>query len=154
MKKVNFLLATAAMFALLGFLGDFPQAMADNGHKVHKIIFHVDDDDPKRMNLVLNNVTNLNKFYQDKGEIAQIEIVAYGPGLNMLVEAKSPVKDRVKSISESFDNVEFKACGNTLANMEKKAGKKIVLLPQSKMVESGVVHLVQRQEEGWSYVRP
>jgi intracellular sulfur oxidation DsrE/DsrF family protein len=121
---------------------------------MHKIVFHVDDNDPQRMNLVLNNVSNVNKYYQDKGEPTQIEIVAYGPGLTMLVEAKSPVKDRVKSIAESFDNVEFKACANTLKAMTKKAGKDIKLLPQANMVDSGVIHLVERQEEGWTYIRP
>ena len=72
----------------------------------------------------------------------------------MLVEEKSPVEDRVKSIADSFDNVEFKACGNTHKAMSKKAGKEVKLMPQAKMVESGVIHLVQRQEEGWSYIRP
>jgi intracellular sulfur oxidation DsrE/DsrF family protein len=41
------------------------------------MVFHVDDNDPKRMNLVLNNVANVNNYYQGKGEQAQIEIVAY-----------------------------------------------------------------------------
>ena len=127
------------LFAAL-FLPLHASAAEDN---VHKIVFHIDDSDPERMNLVLNNV-----------EPAQIEIVAYGPGLTMLVEAKSPVKDRVKSIADSFDNVEFKACANTLKAMTKKAGKEIKLLPQAKMVDSGVIHLVERQEEGWSYIRP
>jgi len=27
-------------------------------------------------------------------------------------------------------------------------------MPQAKMVPSGVVHLVERQEQGWSYIRP
>lgn len=106
------------------------------------------------MNLVLNNIVNVTKHYQDINEQVQIEVVAYGPGLNMLVEEKSPVKDRVKSIGGSFDNVEFKACNNTLKAMSKKAGKEVKLLPEAKMVDSGVIHLVQRQEEGWSYIRP
>jgi intracellular sulfur oxidation DsrE/DsrF family protein len=138
------------LFAAL-YLPLHVSAAEDN---VHKIVFHIDDSDPQRMNLVLNNVANVNKYYQDKGEPAQIEIVAYGPGLTMLVAAKSPVKDRVKSIADSFDNVEFKACANTLKAMTKKAGKDIKLLPQAKMVESGVIHLVERQEQGWSYIRP
>jgi hypothetical protein len=36
----------------------------------------------------------------------------------------------------------------------REAGKQVVLLPQAKMVSSGVVHMIQRQEEGWSYIRP
>ena len=153
MQKVTSILAAASVILLLGvmYLPIHANASED---EIHKIVFHVDDSDPKRMNLVLNNVANVNKYYQDKGEQAKIEIVAYGPGLTMLVAESSPVKDRVKSIADSFDTVEFKACANTLHAMEKKAGKKIPLLPQAKMVDSGVIHLVQRQEEGWSYIRP
>lgn len=153
MKKTMTLFTATIVVLLYGLAFVLPNAGAEEA-KVHKILFHVDDNDPARMNLILNNVANVNKYYQDKGEPAKIEIVAYGPGLNMLVEAKSPVKDRVKSIADSFDNVEFKACNNTLKAMVKKAGKPIKLLSQAKMVESGVIHLVQRQEEGWSYIRP
>ena len=50
------------------------------------------------MNLVLNNVANVMQYYHGKGEQAQIEVVAYGPGLNMLREDKSPVKERLTQI--------------------------------------------------------
>jgi len=115
----------------------------------HKIVIHIDENDKKRMNLVLNNAANLNKYYQDKGDETKIEIVAYGPGLKMYTQ-DSPVKKRIASFEQNFDNIHFKACSNTHRKMSKKAGKTIKLLPQAKMVDSGAVHLVQRQEEGWS----
>jgi intracellular sulfur oxidation DsrE/DsrF family protein len=121
---------------------------------IHRVVLHLDEADPARQNLVLNNASNINKYYQDKGEEAEIEIVTYGPGLTMLVPGKSPVADRVKSIAQNFDNVTFKACANTHAKMSKKAGKEITLMPQAQMVTSGVIHLIQRQEEGWAYIRP
>ncbi len=52
---------------------------------------HLDDNDPKRMNLVLNNAANVDAYYKAKGEEVEIEIVTYGPGLNMLIDGKSPV---------------------------------------------------------------
>ena len=131
-----------------------PVGMAFAGSDAHKLVLHVDENDKARMNLVLNNASNVAKYYLDKGEEVTIEIVAYGPGLNMLVQGKSPVADRVKIVSENYDNISFKGCGNTHAKMSKKAGKEVPLLPQTQMVTSGVVHLIQRQEEGWSYVRP
>ena len=72
----------------------------------------------------------------------------------MLRADTSPVKKRIKSFAETFDNISFWACGNTKRKMTKKEGKEIPLLPQAKMVPSGVVHLMERQEQGWSYVRP
>jgi hypothetical protein len=121
---------------------------------MHRIVFHVDENDPKKMNITLNNAANLNKYYQDKGEEAQIEIVTYGPGLMMLHARKSPVKGRIASFAQNFDNVSFKACANTMRKMRKKTGKEVPLLPQAEVVPSGVMHLVKRQEEGWSYIRP
>ena len=121
---------------------------------MHRIVFHVDENDPKKMNITLNNAANLNKYYQDKGEEAQIEIVTYGPGLMMLHAKKSPVKERIASFAQNFDNVSFKACANTMKKMKKKSGKDVPLLPQAEVVASGVMHLVKRQEEGWSYIRP
>ena len=125
-----------------------------NAADKHRIVLHLDEADPARQELVLNNASNINKYYQDKGEEVEIEIVAYGPGLTMLVPGKSPVEQRVVSIVQNFENVSFQACSNTLAKMSTKAGKQIELMPQAKMVPSGVVHLVERQEQGWSYIRP
>ncbi len=120
----------------------------------HRVVIHVDDNDPKRMNMALNNAANVDAYYKAKAEQVTIEVVAYGPGLMMLHAAKSPVKKRITSFGQNFENISFKACGNTHRKMSKKAGKKVVLLPEAKIVSSGVVHMIQRQEEGWSYIRP
>ncbi len=72
----------------------------------------------------------------------------------MLRADTSPVRKRIRGSGENFDDISFRACGNTKRKMSKKAGKEIVLLPEAKMVPSGVVHLMERQELVWSYVRP
>ena len=122
--------------------------------KVHKVAIHVDEADPKKMNMALNNVQNVRKYYDSKGEKVIIELVAYGPGLNMFRVDKSPVADRIAQMSLEIDNLQFSACGNTHRKMSKKAGKKIVLIDEAVMVTSGVVQLIALQEEGYSYVRP
>ena len=89
------------------------------------------------------------------GEEVQVEIVAYGPGLHMLRDDTSPVKDRIKRIAEGAGPaVAFSACGNTKAGMEKHEGKPVTIIPQATVVPSGIVRLMQLQEQGWSYVRP
>ena len=92
-----------------------PAIAADNA-KTHRIVFQVDQNDPAVMNLMLNNVSNILEYYHSKGEQAEVEVVAYGPGLNMLRDDKSPVKARLKSIqSGSFPSkVAYSACGNTM----------------------------------------
>ena len=123
-------------------------------HKVHKVPIHVDDSDPKRQNMALNNAFNVNAFYESKGEKVIIEVVAYGPGLMMLREDKSKVKDRITKMSLELPNLSFAACGNTRKKMEKKEGKELVLVSEAKQVPSGVVRLMELQEQGYSYIRP
>ena len=141
-------------FGLVLIMLSTPPSNAAPKDGIHRVVIHVDDNDPKRMNMALNNAANVDAYYKAKAEQVTIEVVAYGPGLIMVHAAKSPVKKRIISFGQNFDNISFKACGHTHQKMSKKAGKKVGLLPEAKMVSSGVVHMIQRQEEGWSYIRP
>ncbi|CEG08793.1 hypothetical protein BN961_02212 [Afipia felis] len=124
--------------------------------KPHRIAIQVDQNDPATMNLALNNVTNIMKHYGDEGETVEVEVVAYGPGLNMYRDDKSPVKDRLKQISEMAfpSKVKFSACNNTKQGMEKKEGHPITIVPEASLVPSGVVRLSELQEQGWTYIKP
>ena len=122
--------------------------------ETHYLALHVDQDDPQVMNMALNNAQNVEAYYKEKGDDVVIEIVAYGPGLNMYVPGKSPVEDRISAMSLEMDNLTFAACGNTLAGMSKKAGHDITLMDEAAVVPSGVVRLIELQEQGYAYVRP
>jgi len=137
--------------AVVAALTSFSAFAAD---KVHHVAFHVDQNDPKVMNMTLNNVKNVKKYYDTKGEKVVIEVVAYGPGLMMYSAAKSPVKQRIAALSLEISDLKFSACGNTHRKMSKKAGKNMELISEAQMVPSGVVQLISLQEEGYSYVRP
>ncbi len=133
-----------------------PAAHSAENAKPHRIAIQIDQSDLALMSLVLNNVSNLVEYYNGKGEEVQIEVVAYGPGLNMLREDKSSVKDRIKRIVEgSFPSrVSFSACGNTKKSMERAEGHPVQIIPQATVVPAGVVRLSELQEHGWSYIRP
>ena len=121
---------------------------------VHKLAIHVDENDPAVMSLALNNAQNVKSYYEAKGEKVAIEIVAYGPGLNMFVAGTSPVKDRISAMSLESPEITFAACGNTHQKMVEKAGKDVPLLDETKMVPSGVGRLMELQGEGYAYIRP
>lgn len=124
--------------------------------KEHRVAIQVDQNDPAVMNLALNNATNMMEYYKSKNETVQVDIVTYGPGLNMLRADTSPVHDRIKQIVDaSFpSNIKFSACENTKQGMEKREGKQINIVPEAEVVPSGAVHLIELQEQGWSYLRP
>ncbi|XUJ33395.1 hypothetical protein ACQ5SK_37205 [Bradyrhizobium japonicum] len=64
-------------------------------------------------NLALNNVSNVVQHYGDLSQKVEVEVVAYGPGLHMLRDDTSPVKGRIKMMSETTPELTFSACGNT-----------------------------------------
>jgi intracellular sulfur oxidation DsrE/DsrF family protein len=122
----------------------------------HRLLIQVDQNDPALMNLALNNATNVIEYYRAKGEDVSVDVVTYGPGLNMLRADTSPVQDRIKSFKDfAFPSkIQFSACNNTKEGMEKKEGHPIAMVSDAVIVPSGVVRLMELQEQGWSYVRP
>ena len=104
------------------------------------------------MNMALNNAENLTKFYKDKGDKIEIEFVAYGAGLNMVRSDTSPVKERLAMLSGK--NMVFTGCGNTIANQSKMENKEITLVPEARIVPTGIARIVELEEQGWTYVRP
>jgi intracellular sulfur oxidation DsrE/DsrF family protein len=124
--------------------------------KSHRVSIQVDQNDPQVMNLALNNATNVIEYYRAKNEDVDVDIVTYGPGLHMLRDDTSPVKDRIKRLKElAFPGkIQFSACNNTKQGMEKAEGKAVPIISDATIVPSGVVRLMELQEQGWSYVRP
>src|SRR4051812_8277954 len=124
--------------------------------KPHRVAIQVDQNDPQVMNLALNNASNVLEYYRGKNEDVEVDIVTYGPGLHMLRADTSPVQDRIKQLKAlAFPGkIQFSACNNTKQGMEKTEGKAISILPDASIVPSGVVRLMELQEQGWSYIRP
>jgi uncharacterized protein len=129
-------------------------AFADG--KPHHVTIQIDQNDPALMNMVLNNANNVIEYYRGKDQEVDLDIVAYGPGLHMLRADTSPVADRIKHFKEMAfpGKIQFSACNNTKQGMEKTEGHAISILPEASIVPSGVVHLMELQEQGWSYVKP
>ena len=154
LASVLLLTASIAVSALAQVSqGTSPQTGKNTNRATHKVAIHVDDNDPKVMNLALNNAKNVLEYYAAKNESVAIEIVAYGPGLHMLRSDTSPVKQRVGEISMA-PQISFAACGNTRANMAKQEAKDIPLLSEARVVPSGVVRLMELQKQGYAYIHP
>ena len=141
-------------FAILAAAGIAAAGASFAETKTHKVAIHVDDADQARMELVLNNVRNIKQYYAAKGEKVSIEVVTYGPGLAMLRADSSPVKDRIAAMILETPDLAFSACENTRTGMSKREGKEVPLIKEAKSVPSGVIRLIELQEQGWSYLRP
>lgn len=120
----------------------------------HRLVLQVNSNEPAVMNLALNNAANVAQYYQDLGEKVTIEIVTFGPGLHMLRNDTSPVKARIAAMALSTPSISYKACGNTKENMSKAEDKEVPLIAEASIVKSGVVRVMELQEQGWTYVKP
>lgn len=122
--------------------------------KTHRIVVQVTQNDPAMMTLALNNVENMTRYFESKDERAEIEVVAYGPGLAMMRSDVSPVKDRLAALAKGNRGIVFTGCANTMANQSKQEGRELSLVPEARLVPAGIARVVELQEEGWTYVRP
>jgi intracellular sulfur oxidation DsrE/DsrF family protein len=141
-----------ALFAALLLL---PLALAPaQAMEKHKLALQISDNDPAKMNAVLNVAANVSKYYSDKGDEVEIQIVAFNAGLHMLREDTTPVKPRLKAFKDGMPNVSFMACENTLDAMTRTEGKEPPLVKNAQRVKAGVVTLIELGEKGWTIVRP
>ena len=146
MRKIRSYMVAMLVASSICCLTPVASFAADAAVARHKVIFQVSDDDPAKWNLVLNNARNIQ---QDVGkDNVDIEVVAYGPGLGML-KLESPVTARVgEAIGQG---VKLMACENT---MHGRKLTKADMLPDIGYVKAGVVELMVKQQQGYSYIRP
>lgn len=112
----------------------------------HRVVFQVTDGDPKKWNMTLINAHNV-QLALEKENVA-IEIVVYGPAIEMLrIESEvGPLVD------EAIKNgVKMVACENTMRGYHIEPAD---MLPGLIYTRTGVVYLMEKQEEGFSYIRP
>lgn len=140
---------TIAAMLVMTLIGS--NAIAAN--KVHHVVYHMDQNNPKAMNLTLNNIQNMRNYYKKKGEEVTIELVANGPGILMFNE-DSPVKARIETMALEASNLTFSGCAISAHKIGKKMGKELKMISEITSTPSGVVRISELQEEGYSYIRP
>ncbi len=150
----NWVRATAAGIVVLTAAGAFAAApgpapagaapAADAGR--YKVVVHVGDAEPAKWTVALNNVANLQK--EVGAANIDIEVVAINAGLGML-KVDSPVGNRVAEALKS--GVVIVACENSMRGQ--KLGRED-MLNDIGYVKAGVVELMERQRQGYAYIRP
>jgi intracellular sulfur oxidation DsrE/DsrF family protein len=123
----------------------FSASAADS---TNKIVLQLSDSSPEKQVLVLNVAQNLHRSY---GKDASIEIVAFGPGLPMLL-ADNPNNKRIQSLASK--GIRFSACRNTVRKISKLAGEEPVLDANAKMVIGGAERIVELVNQGYILIRP
>jgi len=137
----SLLILAAALLPLAAYSQATP-APAKN-----RLVIQVTDNDPDRWRMVLNNAKNAQTDMGGADKI-DIEVVVYGPGINML-KKESPEGERIASLAST--GVKFAACQNTMKGMKLT---KDDMLTTVEYVSAGVTEIMKKQQEGWAYIRP
>jgi len=116
----------------------------------HRIVLQITEADPARQTLVLNVANNLINHYG--ADNVDVEIVAFGPGLNLLFAGN----DNTGRIDSLVDNagVRFAACENTIAAVTRMRGAAPELNPKAQHVNAGVVRIMDLTANGYTLIRP
>mgnify|MGYP000521132079 CR=1 FL=1 len=147
-------IARAAVTALL-IAAAAPAAHAqqaplqDKPFAEHKVVLQLSDNDPRKQGLVLSVASNLMKFY-DPDKVA-IEIVAFGPGIDLL-RPENANRKMVESLVAQ--GARFDICLNTVDTLERESGRRPEFIAAATPVQVGVAQILFLTENGYTLVRP
>ncbi len=135
MKKLLLLLVL-----FLGTTGVFAQ----DAPRQHRIVMQLTSGDT----LVHKNLMKQFKNMKEAAPTMQIEVVCHGPGMDLLMSDRSIVQAKLKEFATQ--GIIFLACENTIK--ERNLDRSKVIL-EAGYVKAGIIHIVERQEDGWSYIK-
>ena len=123
--------------------------LQDKPFAEHKIVLQLSDNDAKKQALVISVAYNLLRAY-DPDKVA-IEVVAFGPGIDLL-RTESSNRKLVESLIAQ--GVRFDVCLNTVDTVERETGKRPDIIPAATPVQVGVGQILYLTENGYTLVRP
>ena len=136
MKKIFLFAVTAFFFATL----------ISAQQKEHKIVFDFTKGDTASFSTMMRQLNNIVKATEGK---AKLEVVCYGPGLDILMKERTTVQQQIEEFHGKY-NVVFSACE---ASMQRRGIVKSQLLSQTVTVPLASLEISSKQQEGWSYMK-
>lgn len=112
------------------------------------VIFHIDE--MAKWKLLLHNVKNLIASYDNQPNSLQIEVLANSEAVKGYLHDESlGIEERIKALHNQ--GVVFSACNNALTGLNIPRDQ---LFSVVTIVPAGVRELVDRQMEGYAYIKP
>ncbi|HYM93158.1 MAG TPA: DsrE family protein [Chitinophagaceae bacterium] len=119
---------------------NFLQAQKD-----YKVVFDLTSKDTLDHQAVLRWAGEIANASKD----AQVEVVMYGKGVNLVAKDRTAYKDAVTKLLAN-KNVSFKACAIAL---KAQGIDKSQLLQGVQVVPDGIYEIITKQREGWGYIK-
>lgn len=121
-----------------------PKPAIDNPRK---IVFSIDTLDDKEVNHVISTVNNVIKFYRP--ENTEVVVVVYSQGVKVL-RKDSDIHTRKRIEALMTYDIEFVACENSLRTL---GIKKTELMDDLSYGTAGIVEIIERQLQGFTYIK-
>jgi uncharacterized protein len=122
--------------------------MGESKPAKERVLLQVSDADPKTWNQAMNVVGNLKRNYAKRGVESEIQVVAFGMGIQMLKD-DAVVANRVRETMKG--GAQMVACENSMGVFKLTKDMMVDAISYS---ETGVIYIIEKQREGWSVVRP
>ena len=150
MKRHHLAKFGGLLLLLLAFTAP-PLALAqdEKAFAEHKFVLQISDMDPFKQTLVLNVANNILKAYGT--DQADVEIVAFGPGLRLLFEENANA-GRIDGLAQS--GVRFFACQNTINNMSSTLGRPVKINTHASSGKGGIVRIKELVDQGYMLAKP
>ncbi|MEO8591508.1 MAG: hypothetical protein ABI432_19160 [Flavobacteriales bacterium] len=123
------------LFALL--LGT-TSVSAQHTHQ-HRIVMQLTSGDTLVHKMMMKQLRNM----KEAAPTIQVEVVCHGPGMEMLMNDRSIVQEKIKELASK--GIVFLACENTIRERNLDRTK---VLAEAGYVQAGIIHIVERQEGG------
>ncbi|MBL7944979.1 MAG: DsrE family protein [Flavobacteriales bacterium] len=119
-------------------------AFAQESPRQHHIIMQLTSGDT----LVHKGLMRQLKNMKEAAPSMQLEVVCHGPGLDLLMTDRSIVQTKITEFVGK--GIVFLACENTIKERNLDRAK---VMAEAGYVKAGIIHIVERQEDGWSYIK-
>lgn len=111
----------------------------------HHVVLEIASNDTLAWKGLMNNIGHIKETW---GDSVQVEVVAHGPGIEILVLAKTTQQKQIAGLKQM--GVLFEACNNSMKARKLAQGD---IVPEAGIVPSGVGEVILKQEQGWSYLK-
>lgn len=114
------------------------------------VIFHVDKEE--NWELAIGNIRNMLRYGKEQQEEFHIELLANSKAVKQYVNHTTEKDGLTTAFQELLaEGVDVCACHNALNSLHIQEED---LIEGIRVVPAGVVELAQRQQEGYSYIKP
>ena len=120
------------------------------GEYTMKILFHIDENN--RWPVLVGNIQNTLNWCNETGHTAEIEILANGEAVTGMSQDGAASLGISEALTAFHQNkVMMFACANALRGFEVDPS---LLCEGVGVVPAGIIEIVEKQNAGFSYIRP